>query len=50
MNGVKAGRRTEEAAVEERGERGTRIGDLRYAHKHLALGMLKGNHFTIVLR
>lgn len=50
VNGVKSGRRTENQAVEERGERGTRIGDLAYSTQHLALGMLKGNHFTIVLR
>lgn len=50
VNGVKVGRRTAAAAAEERGERGTRIGDLKYSQSHLALGMLKGNHFTIVLR
>lgn len=50
VNGVTAGRRTAEQAVEERGERGTRIGDLCYARKPLDLGMLKGNHFTITLR
>jgi len=50
VNGIKTGRRTESQAVEERGERGTRIGDLAYSSEHLALGMLMGNHFTIVLR
>ncbi|CAK9784657.1 tRNA pseudouridine synthase D [Cutaneotrichosporon oleaginosum] len=50
VNGVKAGRRTEEEAVTRRGDRGTRIGDLCYAQKPLDLGMLKGNHFTITLR
>lgn len=37
-------------AVTERGERGTRIGDVEYSDKYLELGMLKGNHFTITLR
>lgn len=50
VNGVKAGRRSEEEAVTRRGDRGTRIGDLCYAQKTLDLGMLKGNHFTITLR
>ncbi|BEI86130.1 hypothetical protein CcaverHIS002_0604170 [Cutaneotrichosporon cavernicola] len=50
VNGVKAGRRSEEEAVTRRGDRGTRIGDLCYAQKPLDLGMLKGNHFTITLR
>ncbi|GMK54184.1 hypothetical protein CspeluHIS016_0107700 [Cutaneotrichosporon spelunceum] len=50
VNGVKAGRRSEEEAVTRRGDRGTRIGDLSYAQKPLDLGMLKGNHFTITLR
>lgn len=50
VNGIKAGRRTEEEAIAERGERGTRIGDLSYSAKLLDLGKLKGNHFTITLR
>lgn len=50
VNGVKSGRRTEEAAVLDRGERGTRIGDLEYSPKPLDLGSLKGNEFVITLR
>lgn len=50
VNSIKNGRRTEEAAITERGERGTRIGDLTYSSKFLELGMLKGNHFSITLR
>lgn len=50
INGVKSGRRTAEEAVTERGERGTRVGDLAYSTKQLDLGKLKGNHFTITLR
>lgn len=50
VNGVKVGRRSAEESVQQRGDRGTRIGDLCYARKHLDLGMLKGNHFTITLR
>jgi len=49
-NGIRPGRRTEQQAVEERGERGSRIGDLEYSDKYLELGMLKGNHFAITLR
>lgn len=37
-------------ALNERGERGVRIGDLSYSDEYLELGMLKGNHFGIVLR
>lgn len=50
VNGIKLGRRTEESAVEERGERGCRIGGLEYSNEYLELGMLKGNHFVITLR
>jgi tRNA(Glu) U13 pseudouridine synthase TruD len=49
-NGIRPGRKTEKQAVEERGERGSRIGDLVYSDKYLELGMLKGNHFAITLR
>lgn len=50
VNGVRSGRRTEEGAIEERGERGTRIGDLAYSSHQLDLGSLKGNQFVITLR
>lgn len=50
VNGVRSGRRTDEGAVAERGERGTRIGDLEYSSQHLDLGDLKGNEFVITLR
>ncbi|OCF33095.1 tRNA pseudouridine13 synthase [Kwoniella heveanensis CBS 569] len=49
-NGVKQGRRNEREAVEERGERGVRIGDVAYSDKYLELGMLRGNQFVITLR
>jgi tRNA pseudouridine13 synthase len=49
-NGIRPGRRTEQQAIEERGERGSRIGDLVYSDKYLELGMLKGNNFAITLR
>ncbi len=44
------GRRTKEEAVEKRGERGVRVGDLCYRKAGLELGMLKGNAFVITLR
>ncbi|EJT49021.1 pseudouridine synthase [Trichosporon asahii var. asahii CBS 2479] len=44
VNGVRSGRRTEDGAVAERGERGTRIGDMEYSTHPLELGSLKGNH------
>jgi tRNA pseudouridine13 synthase len=50
VNGIRPGKRTEKQAMEERGDRGTRIGDLEYSGKYLELGMLKGNHFVITLR
>lgn len=50
VNGIKSGRRTEKSALLERGERGTRIGDITYSQRHLELGMLRGNQFTVVLR
>ena len=34
----------------ERGDRGIRIGDLKYVEEPLDLGMLEGNRFCIVLR
>ncbi|MCO5588297.1 hypothetical protein L7F22_042252 [Adiantum nelumboides] len=37
-------------AVSRRGDRGIRIGHLRYADDHLHLGQLEGNEFEIVLR
>jgi hypothetical protein len=49
-NGIRPGKKTERQAVEERGERGSRVGDLVYSDKYLELGMLKGNHFAITLR
>lgn len=49
-NNIRHGRNTEKQAVQERGERGARIGDLEYSDKYLELGMLKGNHFAITLR
>ncbi|WRT63389.1 uncharacterized protein IL334_000294 [Kwoniella shivajii] len=49
-NGIKQGRRNEDQAIEDRGERGVRIGDLAYSDKYLELGMLKGNQFVITLR
>lgn len=36
--------------VEERGDRGVRVGDFEYFDKYLELGMLKGNRFLIILR
>ncbi|AFR94528.1 tRNA pseudouridine13 synthase [Cryptococcus neoformans C23] len=50
LNGVKQGWRTEQQAVEERGDRGVRVGDFEYSDKYLELGMLKGNRFLITLR
>ncbi|WWC85511.1 uncharacterized protein L201_000375 [Kwoniella dendrophila CBS 6074] len=49
-NGILKQRRDEQQAIEERGERGVRIGDLAYSDKYLELGMLKGNQFVITLR
>ena len=49
-NGIKLGRRTEKSAVEERADRGCRIGDMEYSDTYLELGMLKGNQFVITLR
>lgn len=49
VNGLKDGK-TLKQALTQRGERGLRIGDLRYSNQYLELGMLKGNHFTITLR
>lgn len=50
LNGIKGGKNTDKTAVEDRGERGVRIGDLAYSKQLLDLGMLKGNKFTITLR
>jgi len=50
LNGIKQGKRSEKVAMEQRGERGVRIGDMCYSHEMLDLGMLKGNKFTITLR
>ncbi|OCF71410.1 tRNA pseudouridine13 synthase [Kwoniella mangroviensis CBS 8886] len=50
VNGIRQGRRNEQKAIEERGERGVRIGDLEYSKQYLELGMLKGNQFVITLR
>lgn len=50
LNGIKQGKRSEKIAMEQRGERGVRIGDMSYSHDMLDLGMLKGNKFTITLR
>lgn len=49
-NNIRPGRNTEAHAVQERGDRGARIGDLEYSDKYLELGMLRGNHFAITLR
>jgi tRNA pseudouridine13 synthase len=38
------------AAVNQRGDRGVRIGDFNYRKAGLELGMLKGNAFIITLR
>jgi tRNA pseudouridine13 synthase len=38
------------AAVNQRGDRGVRIGDFNYRKAALELGMLKGNAFVITLR
>ncbi|KAF5363345.1 hypothetical protein D9756_000469 [Leucocoprinus leucothites] len=45
-----SGRRSNEAILKERGERGIRIADLNYRKASLELGMLKGNAFVITLR
>jgi tRNA pseudouridine13 synthase len=50
VNGITQGWKTEETAVTERGDRGIRIGDMKYSPQYLELGMLKGNHFVITLR
>lgn len=42
--------KTMEQILNERGDRGIRIGDLVYRRAGLELGMLKGNAFTITLR
>lgn len=49
VNGINP-RRSAEAALKQRGERGIRIGDLKYRKASLELGMLKGNSFLITLR
>lgn len=41
---------TEQSAIESRGDRGCRIGDIAYAQEALELGHLSGNRFTIALR
>lgn len=43
-------RKTISQAISERGDRGVRISDLRYADEPLGLGQLKGNEFVITLR
>ncbi|WVQ75081.1 hypothetical protein IAR50_004690 [Cryptococcus sp. DSM 104548] len=50
LNGTKQGWRSEKQALEERGDRGVRVGDFEYSDKYLELGMLKGNRFMITLR
>ena len=50
LNGLKNGRRNEKTAVQQRGERGVRAGDLCYSDQPLNLGDLKGNRFLITLR
>jgi tRNA pseudouridine13 synthase len=37
-------------AVSQRGERGARVGDFKYADGPIDLGMLSGNRFVIALR
>ncbi|KAF8745972.1 hypothetical protein AX14_004266 [Amanita brunnescens Koide BX004] len=49
INGINP-RRPAETALKQRGERGIRIGDLKYRKASLELGMLKGNSFLITLR
>ncbi|WWD22862.1 hypothetical protein CI109_107357 [Kwoniella shandongensis] len=49
-NGIKQGWKDEERVVQERGDRGVRIGDMTYDDRYLELGMLKGNQFVITLR
>jgi tRNA pseudouridine13 synthase len=44
------GRKSNEEALLQRGERGVRIADLNYRKSSLELGMLKGNAFLITLR
>lgn len=41
---------SERKVMSERGDRGTRIGDLSYEKEGLDLGLLKGNQFKITLR
>lgn len=43
-------RRTIQEALQERGERGCRIGNLTYESENFALGDLNGNRFGIILR
>lgn len=44
------GRKPQEDAPNQRGERGIRIADFNYRKASLELGMLKGNAFVITLR
>lgn len=50
INVQRSSARTMEHALNERGERGVRIGELEYKPSFLELGMLKGNAFVITLR
>ncbi len=50
VNGLNSGRKNMRQVLNERGERGVRIGDMAYSDEYLELGMLKGNHFLITLR
>lgn len=50
VNGLNDPRKKKEWAMGQRGERGLRIGDIKYSDEYLELGMLRGNHFTITLR
>lgn len=50
INGLKGLRRSMKQVLEERGEKGMRVGDMCYSDEYIELGMLRGNHFNIILR
>lgn len=50
VNGMSGRGRSVEDVMSQRGERGIRIGDMKYRKAGLDLGMLKGNAFVITLR
>lgn len=49
-NNIHRNGNTEDSAMQRRGDRGCRVGDIEYAQEALELGHLKGNRFTIALR